>query len=49
MTRTLATWVGIAGLARDALGAFVLAPLARLLQLVDDAHDTDSEGDDTDA
>lgn len=45
MKRTWATWTAVAGLVSDAISVFVLAPAARFLQLVDDAHDTDREGD----
>lgn len=45
MRRAWSTWSGVADLLKDAVGAFVLVPAVRLLQLVDDAHDTDPEGD----
>lgn len=43
--KTARTWWAIAGLLADGVSVLVLAPIARVLQLVDDAHDTDPEGD----
>lgn len=45
MRRTWLTWSAVAGLFGDAVAAFVIAPIAGYLRLVDDAHDTDPEGD----
>lgn len=47
MRRAWHTWAAIAGLYGDAIRTFILTPMANVLRLVDDAHDTEPDGDES--